>query len=163
MRGDCCGNSDWEIAANVCFWLEPAAEGLSSECPLLPITARHRVISRPDHATLNEFQRKLRIDFRAGRGTMGAMTERTTSLPVHDDERWRAVLARDGRFDGAFVYAVRSTGVFCHPSCPSRRPRRPQVTFIQAMHGSVVTPPGQGAGERSRASARAIGRVRHRQ
>ncbi len=62
---------------------------------------------------------------------MGAMAERT-SLPVHDDERWRAVLARDHRFDGAFVYAVRSTGVFCRPSCPSRRPRRPQVTFFAA-------------------------------
>lgn len=61
---------------------------------------------------------------------MGAMAEPTTPLPVHDDERWRAVLARDGRCDGAFVYAVRSTGVFCHPSCPSRRPRRPQVTFF---------------------------------
>ena len=52
------------------------------------------------------------------------------TYPANDDERWRAVLARDGRCDGAFVYAVRSTGVFCHPSCPSRRPRRPQVTFF---------------------------------
>ncbi len=75
----------------------------------MAIGARHRVSSRSNHATLDEFQRKLRIDFPAGRGTMGAMAERTTPLPVHDDERWRAVLARDGRFDGAFVYAVRST------------------------------------------------------
>ena len=44
-------------------------------------------------------------------------------------ERWQAVLARDGRFDGAFVYAVRSTGIYCRPSCASRRPRRTQVTF----------------------------------
>jgi AraC family transcriptional regulator, regulatory protein of adaptative response / methylated-DNA-[protein]-cysteine methyltransferase len=44
-------------------------------------------------------------------------------------ERWQAVLARDRRFDGAFVYAVRSTGVYCRPSCASRRPRRTQVTF----------------------------------
>ena len=35
---------------------------------------------------------------------------------------WRAVLSRDARMDGAFVYAVRSTGVYCRPSCPSRRP-----------------------------------------
>ena len=44
-------------------------------------------------------------------------------------ERWRAVLARDRRFDGAFVNAVRSTGIYCRPSCASRRPRRTQVTF----------------------------------
>jgi AraC family transcriptional regulator of adaptative response/methylated-DNA-[protein]-cysteine methyltransferase len=44
-------------------------------------------------------------------------------------ERWQAVLARDRRFDGAFVYAVRSTGIYCRPSCASRRPRRTQVSF----------------------------------
>ena len=45
-------------------------------------------------------------------------------------QRWQAVLARDRRFDGAFVYAVRSTGIYCRPSCASRRPRRTQVTFF---------------------------------
>jgi AraC family transcriptional regulator of adaptative response/methylated-DNA-[protein]-cysteine methyltransferase len=40
------------------------------------------------------------------------------------------VLARDRRYDGAFVYAVRSTGIYCRPSCASRRPRRGQVTFF---------------------------------
>src|SRR6059036_606219 len=44
--------------------------------------------------------------------------------------RWRVVLARDRRYDGAFVYAVRSTGIYCRPSCPSRRPRREQVAFF---------------------------------
>jgi AraC family transcriptional regulator of adaptative response/methylated-DNA-[protein]-cysteine methyltransferase len=44
-------------------------------------------------------------------------------------ERWRIVLARDRRYDGAFVYAVRSTGIYCRPSCASRRPRREQVAF----------------------------------
>ena len=39
-------------------------------------------------------------------------------------------MARDRRFDGAFVYAVRSTGIYCRPSCASRRPRRTQVTFF---------------------------------
>jgi AraC family transcriptional regulator, regulatory protein of adaptative response / methylated-DNA-[protein]-cysteine methyltransferase len=43
---------------------------------------------------------------------------------------WQSVLARDRGADGAFVYAVRSTGVYCKPSCPSRRPRRKQVTFF---------------------------------
>jgi AraC family transcriptional regulator of adaptative response/methylated-DNA-[protein]-cysteine methyltransferase len=45
-------------------------------------------------------------------------------------ERWQAVMARDRRFDGAFVYAVRSTGIYCRPSCASRRPRRTQVSFF---------------------------------
>ena len=40
------------------------------------------------------------------------------------------MLARDRRYDGAFVYAVRSTGIYCRPSCASRRPRRLQVTFF---------------------------------
>ncbi len=47
-----------------------------------------------------------------------------------DAHRWRAVLNRDTGSDGTFVYAVRSTGVFCRPSCPSRRPRREQVLFF---------------------------------
>ncbi|HJZ49262.1 MAG TPA: bifunctional DNA-binding transcriptional regulator/O6-methylguanine-DNA methyltransferase Ada [Roseiflexaceae bacterium] len=48
-----------------------------------------------------------------------------------DEERcWQAVLGREKTFDGAFVYAVRSTGIFCRPTCPSRRPRREQVIFF---------------------------------
>lgn len=43
---------------------------------------------------------------------------------------WNAVLNRDGNFDGRFVYAVRSTGIYCRPTCPSRRPARPQVVFF---------------------------------
>jgi len=50
-----------------------------------------------------------------------------SSAPSFDP--WRAVLARDARYDGAFVYAVRSTGIYCRPSCPSRRPRADQVAF----------------------------------
>jgi AraC family transcriptional regulator, regulatory protein of adaptative response / methylated-DNA-[protein]-cysteine methyltransferase len=46
------------------------------------------------------------------------------------DRRWRIVLARDRRYDGAFVYGVRSTGIYCLPSCPSRKPRRSQVEFF---------------------------------
>lgn len=45
---------------------------------------------------------------------------------------WRRVLARDGRADGQFVYAVRTTGIYCRPSCPSRRPRRDSVDFYPA-------------------------------
>ncbi len=44
--------------------------------------------------------------------------------------RWEAVQSRDVRADGRFVYAVRSTGIYCRPSCPSRKPRREQVVFF---------------------------------
>lgn len=47
-----------------------------------------------------------------------------------DDDRWAAVAARDRAADGAFCYAVRSTRVYCRPSCPSRRPRRGNVQFF---------------------------------
>ena len=43
---------------------------------------------------------------------------------------WQAVLARDARQDGRFVFAVSSTGVYCRPSCPAKRPRRENVTFF---------------------------------
>src|SRR6476620_5771625 len=49
---------------------------------------------------------------------------------ITDDLRWQAVLARDGASDGKFVFAVSSTGVYCRPSCPSRRPRRENVCFF---------------------------------
>ena len=47
-------------------------------------------------------------------------------------EKWTMVLARDLSADGTFVYAVKSTGIFCRPSCPSRRPRRDQVEFFKS-------------------------------
>ncbi|HWP36709.1 MAG TPA: bifunctional DNA-binding transcriptional regulator/O6-methylguanine-DNA methyltransferase Ada [Gemmatimonadales bacterium] len=50
----------------------------------------------------------------------------------HDsDTRWAAVLKRDRGEDGRFVYAVRTTGVYCRPSCPSRRPHRRHVQFFE--------------------------------
>ena len=45
-------------------------------------------------------------------------------------QRWQAVMARDAGQDGKFVFAVSSTGVYCRPSCPSKRPRRENVTFF---------------------------------
>jgi AraC family transcriptional regulator of adaptative response/methylated-DNA-[protein]-cysteine methyltransferase len=50
---------------------------------------------------------------------------------VNNPELWNAVLARDASRDGSFVFAVRSTGIYCRPSCPARRPRREQVSFFQ--------------------------------
>lgn len=61
--------------------------------------------------------------------TFGA--EPTTPI-LDSDEAWRAVEQRDPRFDGRFVYAVKSTRIYCRPSCPSRRPTRARVTFYSA-------------------------------
>jgi AraC family transcriptional regulator, regulatory protein of adaptative response / methylated-DNA-[protein]-cysteine methyltransferase len=47
-----------------------------------------------------------------------------------DDARWNAVIARDAAHDGEFVFAVSTTGVYCRPSCPARRPRRGNVQFF---------------------------------
>jgi AraC family transcriptional regulator of adaptative response/methylated-DNA-[protein]-cysteine methyltransferase len=55
-------------------------------------------------------------------------TELPAGLPT-DETRWQAVLARKTSHDGSFVFAVSSTGIFCRPSCPSKRPRRENVTF----------------------------------
>lgn len=49
---------------------------------------------------------------------------------IDETSAWDAVLGRDTRRDGQFVYAVASTGVYCRPSCPSRRPRRDNVRFF---------------------------------
>jgi AraC family transcriptional regulator of adaptative response/methylated-DNA-[protein]-cysteine methyltransferase len=64
------------------------------------------------------------------------MSERAPS-PVgassaHEDPRWTAVAARDAAADGRFVFAVKTTGVYCRPSCASRRPRRGNVVFYRA-------------------------------
>lgn len=49
---------------------------------------------------------------------------------------WQAVEMRDAQFDLRFFYAVRSTGIYCRPSCPSRRPRREQVSFYATREAS---------------------------
>lgn len=48
-----------------------------------------------------------------------------------DESFWRAVLDRDTSFDGRVFFGVRSTGIYCRPSCPARRPRREQVVFFR--------------------------------
>lgn len=54
----------------------------------------------------------------------------TVSSLMNNPEMWNAVLARDASRDGSFVFAVRSTGIYCRPSCPARRPKREQVSFF---------------------------------
>ncbi len=63
-----------------------------------------------------------------------------------EDTAWAAVLGRDRGYDGSFFYAVRSTGIYCRPSCPARKPRRENVEFFRN--------PGEAEGEGYRACHR---------
>jgi AraC family transcriptional regulator of adaptative response/methylated-DNA-[protein]-cysteine methyltransferase len=66
-----------------------------------------------------------------------AANELANDAPHHpadgskEDHRWNAVIARDTAYDGQFVFGVSSTGVYCRPSCPARRPRLENVTFFR--------------------------------
>ena len=50
---------------------------------------------------------------------------------ARDEERWRAVVEKDRNADGKFFYSVKTTGVYCRPSCPARSPRRENVAFYE--------------------------------
>lgn len=56
---------------------------------------------------------------------------------LNDDALWEAVQNRDPRWDGAFVYAVPSTRIYCRPTCPSRRPRREGIRFFALPAGAA--------------------------
>jgi AraC family transcriptional regulator of adaptative response / DNA-3-methyladenine glycosylase II len=59
---------------------------------------------------------------------------------MHEDpERcYRAVASRDARFDGRFVTAVTTTGIYCRPSCPAQTPKRPNVRFYPCAAAAVA-------------------------
>ncbi|RPI40314.1 MAG: helix-turn-helix domain-containing protein, partial [Betaproteobacteria bacterium] len=54
------------------------------------------------------------------------------------EQRWQAVVRRDPQADGTFVYAVRTTGVVCRPSCPSRAAKRQNVEFFESADLAVA-------------------------
>lgn len=59
------------------------------------------------------------------------MEQVSTSIEL--DPRWQRVLNRDAEVDGSFFYAVKTTGVYCRPSCPSRRPKPQNVAFFKTV------------------------------
>lgn len=65
------------------------------------------------------------------------MTEITNSNDAGINLRWKAVLENDQTFDGAFIYAVVTTGVYCRPSCPSRTPRPENVRYFPSTAGAT--------------------------
>lgn len=56
----------------------------------------------------------------------------TTQTFATDADKWQAITDRNRHADGQFVYAVRSTGVYCRPTCPSRRPLQANVAFFES-------------------------------
>ena len=70
--------------------------------------------------------------------TMSSATPNSASLKLKipslfAGKAWQQVLARDPQADGQFFYAVKTTKIFCKPSCPSRRPERKNVTFFPTV------------------------------
>jgi AraC family transcriptional regulator of adaptative response/methylated-DNA-[protein]-cysteine methyltransferase len=61
--------------------------------------------------------------------TLATKNERSAPVFCDDDARWEAVVRRDRAADGTFYYAVRTTGVYCRPSCAARLARREHVRF----------------------------------
>lgn len=57
--------------------------------------------------------------------------------PQTDDARYAAIRARDARFDGVFFTCVRTTGIFCRPSCPARTPARGSVEFVPSAAAAL--------------------------
>jgi AraC family transcriptional regulator of adaptative response/methylated-DNA-[protein]-cysteine methyltransferase len=55
----------------------------------------------------------------------------TQPLPLDPDAAWRAFEARDRHSDGRFVGAIRTTGIYCKPSCPARHPKRENIAFYR--------------------------------
>jgi AraC family transcriptional regulator, regulatory protein of adaptative response / methylated-DNA-[protein]-cysteine methyltransferase len=72
-----------------------------------------------------------------------------TSVYATDDARWEALQARDPAADGHFVYAVRTTGVYCRPSSSARLPKRENVAFFDSADAAEAA--GYRASRRARA------------
>jgi AraC family transcriptional regulator of adaptative response / methylphosphotriester-DNA alkyltransferase methyltransferase len=68
------------------------------------------------------------------------MNEKTykTHTDLSFEEKWEAVTSCDERYDALFFYAVRSTGIFCRPSCKSRNPTRRNVMFFDTREEAVA-------------------------
>ncbi|OEV09442.1 AraC family transcriptional regulator, partial [Streptomyces nanshensis] len=64
-------------------------------------------------------------DFREWTGCGG----RTLECVMTDESRYEAVRSRDARFDGVFFLGVRTTGIYCRPSCPAVTPKRENVRY----------------------------------
>jgi len=62
--------------------------------------------------------------------------DRTEDPPMNETVAWESVLHRDPSADDRFLYAVTTTGIYCRPSCPSRRPKRDNVAFFSSVEAA---------------------------
>src|SRR5215470_12759258 len=62
--------------------------------------------------------------------TVSEQSDTKYEFSISDADKWRAVLARDSSMDGIFVTCVRTTRIYCKPSCPSKHPLRENVIFL---------------------------------
>lgn len=51
---------------------------------------------------------------------------------MNTEEKWQAVCRCDANYDGMFWYGVKSTGIFCNPSCKSRRPKKNNIVYFDS-------------------------------
>lgn len=72
-----------------------------------------------------------------------------------NEKKWQAVASRDPAADGHFFYSVRTTGVYCRPSCPARRPRRVNVAYH--LTGEAASAAGFRPCKRCRPDGRTVG------
>src|SRR5687767_13308189 len=95
------------------------------------------VVSNVNLARKTEFRavgRELRCGGEERNRLMTTMAAKRANAMALDAQRWEAVVRRDRGADGSFVYAVRTTGVYCRPSCAARRAKRENVEF----HGTAA-------------------------
>lgn len=59
------------------------------------------------------------------------------SIKIQDMEKWQAVASCDSKYDGMFFYGVKTTGIFCRPSCKSRTPIRANVIFFDNVVNAI--------------------------
>ncbi len=64
--------------------------------------------------------------------------ETRTDVTQLAERRWQSMVRRDPRADGEFVYAVKTTGVYCRPSCPSKTAKRQNVAFFDTAGLAVA-------------------------
>ncbi|MBI3906813.1 MAG: bifunctional DNA-binding transcriptional regulator/O6-methylguanine-DNA methyltransferase Ada [Pseudomonas fluorescens] len=66
------------------------------------------------------------------------MTTQSTKITIENDPRWAAVVARDPKADGQFVYAVKTTGIYCNPSSHARLPKPQNVEFFDSAEQALA-------------------------
>ncbi len=60
-----------------------------------------------------------------------------SELPI-TSEKWKAIVENDKSYDGEFFYAVRTTGIFCRPSCKSRPPKRENIRLFKTAEQALA-------------------------